>query len=181
MYDELNQLQQKHSNQAGHDDANQWQTEEIDDTDNEPVHQDAVGWTENHENVEGFQAEEIDINDDQPSHSNEWTEGHSNEIPSNNWVDGHENVEGFQEEEIASDDNEPAWIAEPISSSIVGHTDAVENWSAEALKQENEPSGKVGTGYLPSTGGGSSSGASASHTNGNTIPVLPAEALIANW
>ncbi|KAL1929541.1 hypothetical protein VTP01DRAFT_1679 [Rhizomucor pusillus] len=140
LSDELNQLQQKHSNQAGHDDANQWQTEEIDDTDNEPVHQDAVGWTEDHENVEGF-----------------------------------------QEEEIASDDNEPAWIAEPIPSSIVGHTDAVENWSAEALKQENEPSGKVGTGYLPSTGGGSSSGASASHTNGNTIPVLPAEALIANW
>ncbi|KAI9496380.1 hypothetical protein BDB00DRAFT_808635 [Zychaea mexicana] len=139
---------------VSHDDQSAWIAEEVDEN----------GWSEAHTNQGPAAAPESDLEwhvDEVHSNGGEWLDesGHANDVPDH--TDAAPFIEAEIEALVSDDENSP-------------HSDSSEGWYAEPAHSNDASVGKVGTGRMPSLD-------QSTHDNDGTIPVMPAEALIAKW
>ena len=141
--------------------------------------------TQSHNDQDAWIAQEIDGNGVvSGQHSNEVkepvplsdTKWHANEVP----LDGEwQDESGANTNTKVADHTDAAPFIQAEIEALAEqnvHSDAAEGWYQEQSTHENESpsSGKVGTGRMPPS-------IDSTHDNDGTIPIVPAEALIAKW
>ncbi|KAI9278497.1 hypothetical protein BDA99DRAFT_531247 [Phascolomyces articulosus] len=134
-----------------HDDADAWITEEVDEHGASTQHTDEVKAAPLPSDTE-FHSDEVAVGSDWEDES-----AVTEDIPD------HTDAAPFIEEEIQA-----------LAQQSV-HSDASEGWYEEPTHSDDASpsSGRVGTGRMPAV--------DSTHDNDGTIPVIPAEALIAKW